>query len=345
MNIYKRKNSPCWWYDFQINGNRFKASTKKPLNDRKGANRVLQFEYNKRSNEILLGDKSQITLQEAAENTVSSVEGRTQGSYKLSKAKLLGEGKWDHIWHIKGSMSLSDLTQGHIDQLKRNRKNEGLKPNSINIELRFLQRVQSLHTLSYAVNPDLRFTKLKGFIKTRHISENEESQILALLEPSQGPSYEKAFDFYIFLVETGLRLDDGLTVKWADLNLDKGVMEIYRGKTRNISMVPLLENTLRILKKRHNQPHPFGEMSRAIKKLRWAIHEVCNNDPRVVETRGAATIHSLRDTYASRLASRGVSLQKISKLIGHKSMVMSQKYTHLEGADVVEEVKQVMNGS
>ncbi len=39
--------------------------------------------------------------------------------------------------------------------------------------------------------------------------------------------------------------------------------------------------------------------------------------------------HSLRHTYASRLANRGVSLYVISNLLGHRSLQMSARYSHL----------------
>ena len=55
-------------------------------------------------------------------------------------------------------------------------------------------------------------------------------------------------------------------------------------------------------------------------------------------------IHSLRDTYASRLAQRGMSLHKVSKLLGHSSMMMTRKYAHIEPADVVEEARRMLNG-
>ena len=54
--------------------------------------------------------------------------------------------------------------------------------------------------------------------------------------------------------------------------------------------------------------------------------------------------HDLRHTFATRLAQKGVDIYKISKLLGHASITMTQRYTHhcleslREGIEVLEKV-------
>ena len=38
--------------------------------------------------------------------------------------------------------------------------------------------------------------------------------------------------------------------------------------------------------------------------------------------------HDLRHTFATKLAQRGIDICKISKLLGHHSVVMTQRYAH-----------------
>ncbi|MBM4065225.1 MAG: site-specific integrase [Planctomycetes bacterium] len=38
--------------------------------------------------------------------------------------------------------------------------------------------------------------------------------------------------------------------------------------------------------------------------------------------------HDLRHTFATRLAQRGIDIYKISKLLGHHSIEMTQRYAH-----------------
>ena len=47
--------------------------------------------------------------------------------------------------------------------------------------------------------------------------------------------------------------------------------------------------------------------------------------------RDRITLHSLRHTFASWLAIAGVSLRRIQELLGHKSIVTTERYSHLGG--------------
>lgn len=50
-----------------------------------------------------------------------------------------------------------------------------------------------------------------------------------------------------------------------------------------------------------------------------------NSDP----SADKVTPHTFRDTFAARLVQGGVSLVKVSHLLGHASVLMTQKYAHL----------------
>jgi integrase len=96
-----------------------------------------------------------------------------------------------------------------------------------------------------------------------------------------------------------------------------------------------------MLEGKRDAKRPFEAMSRAIKRLRKAVNEVCNGDEVLNAQRGKATIHSLRDTYASRLVQKNMSLHKVSKLLGHTTPTMTRKYAHL----VAEDARQLLNAS
>jgi len=50
--------------------------------------------------------------------------------------------------------------------------------------------------------------------------------------------------------------------------------------------------------------------------------------------RDRITLHSLRHTFASWLAIAGVPLRRIQELLGHKSIVTTERYSHLGGTGV-----------
>ena len=71
---------------------------------------------------------------------------------------------------------------------------------------------------------------------------------------------------------------------------------------------------------------------------------MCNSDEQIVETNGKATIHTLRDTFASRLVQKNMSLHKVGNLLGHRSIASTNKYAHLVTAQVATEGVGLLDG-
>jgi len=55
------------------------------------------------------------------------------------------------------------------------------------------------------------------------------------------------------------------------------------------------------------------------------------------------TWHDLRHTFASRLVMAGVDLRKIQDLMGHKTIEMTVRYTHLRRDDLNEAVETLVS--
>lgn len=346
MQLYTRDRSPYWWAEFFVRGQRHRFSTKRLLNDKAGAQRFMANEYERLMNQKQFGVKPEITLKDAMERTCKTVKGATKESYELSTKRLLGMGSFDRPDHFSfdPEMLLSNLTDEMLEDHILERQAEGYANNTIGIEVRFMQRVHNLMRRRYATNPDLEFKKPEKFAKSRWLTEDEEEDVLAELNLNRpSPAYDKAHDLMIFLVDTGVRLSEALNMEWSQINMTAMSMEVYRLKTKSLSVVPISDRLHEVLKRLHNQKRPFMEMSRAVRVLRKVIRDVCNTNPNIVSQRGAATIHTLRDTYASRMVQRGMSLHKLSKLLGHTSPAMTAKYAQLESHEVVAEARAYLN--
>jgi integrase len=321
--------------------------------------RVLNAEYQKVLNEAQFGVKQEITIRDAMERTCSSVKDKTAVIYRGCMNSILGLGYYAEEasrWSLDGSRGMSSLKQRDLNDHRLSRANETtrrgtpMSNNSINIEVRFLRTVYNFVKDDFAVPPSLRFQQAEAFEKTRYIREDEEKAILRLLSapvsPRAGEAYVKAHDLYLTLVDTGISLSEGVHLRRNQFNRKRLHLEIRRAKTKTPCLVPVSERVLEVLERRgrsHNHSTFFTEMTRAVRILREIIGDVCNQDEREVEELGAATIHSLRDTFATRRLAEGFSLYDVSKLLGHANTTMTKKYAHLETADVVEKVRQRMN--
>lgn len=347
MRLYKRERSPYWWAEMTVDGKAHRFSTKRPISDKKGAQRFMADEYARLSNAAQFGAKPEITLEEAMALTIRTVKGATKESYTLARNRMLGLGYYEGLgrFTLDGAKKLHNLRQQDIDDLVEARLAEGLAANTVILEVDFLKRVNNHAKRRYMVNADLEWRKPKKFKKTRWLTDQEEEVILARLLAKDKPDHIKAHDLFVFLVDTGVRISEALSARWADINMTSLCIEVYRPKTDILSVVPISDRLAAVLKRLHNQERPFMDMTNAVYILRRIIHEECDKDENIVKTRGAATIHTLRDTFASRMVKRGMSLHKVSKLLGHTSTAMTAKYAQLEAQDVVAEARKLLNAA
>ncbi len=122
-----------------------------------------------------------------------------------------------------------------------------------------------------------------------------------------------------------------------------GVIDNYNTKTKKAVLVPISDRLMEVLKRLHNQSQPFMSIHRAVKNLRTAITECCPSSRRVLAERGKATIHSCRDTFATRALKYGLSLGEVSQLLGHASIAQTQKYAKYEATATVNKAKEALN--
>lgn len=342
MHVYKRPNSPFWWYRFVYNGKKYSKTTKVRIHPKSKdlALSVANEEYLKVVKRHKLGAKPEITLGDSCQMVIDSVSGKTKTSYELSYRKLVGQGEFHKIWHLSPDLLWTDLTQEHVDDHLVARKKEGLAGNSILIEVRFLQRVYNVVRRKYETN-NLVFNKPAVKSKIRYLSERELSTIAQRLQEHNGPSYVKAYDLFLFLLKTGVRLGEALDLQWEDIDWSNHRIEVYRPKVKVTSYVPMADVVSTRLEGKQ-EPQPFGSMSRAVRLLRKTIDEVCNTERNTLRY-GRATVHSLRDTFATDMLDRGMDCKKLSNLLGHSSVRMTEKYVHVKSDRVAEEARLILN--
>jgi len=132
------------------------------------------------------------------------------------------------------------------------------------------------------------------------------------------------------IVETGMRLSEPLKLKWTDLDAKTGWIYVHEGKTkaRKIPYTDLLQAIVGSRPRRmHSEMVFFDERNRSIKQR---ANELSKNIKAALKRIGMpeASAHSLRHTFASRLAARNVSLKIIAELLGI-SEVTAMRYAHL----------------
>ena len=146
----------------------------------------------------------------------------------------------------------------------------------------------------------------------------------------------------------GLRISEGAAVQVGDVDSQRKLLRV-RGKGNKDRQVPLAEPTLESLRafwKLHRsepwlfparlQPRSAAQEGPVnINNLRGAFNVALEQSG----VKKAATVHSLRHSYATHLLEAGVQLRLIQEILGHRNPSTTAIYTHLTAevrAQVVE---------
>lgn len=135
------------------------------------------------------------------------------------------------------------------------------------------------------------------------------------------------------LLLTGARRGEVLSARWEDIDFDRGAWRkpSAHTKQKRTEHVPLNEPALALLKemsKKRVPGVPFifpgdaeGKPLQEIKRT-WA--DICRR-----AQLGNVRLHDLRHSFASHLASNGLSLPIIGRLLGHTQTSTTARYAHL----------------
>jgi integrase len=157
-------------------------------------------------------------------------------------------------------------------------------------------------------------------------------EITALSGALAGHADEQAANIVRLLLLTGARKTEALSARWSDLDLEAGVWTKPSAHTKQKAehRVPLSAPATQLLsalreKAKSDAEFVFPGRSEAHRvefKRAWA--EMCKA-AKIASVR----VHDLRHTYASLLASAGLSLPVIGALLGHTQPATTARYAHL----------------
>ncbi|MHC4455183.1 MAG: tyrosine-type recombinase/integrase, partial [Planctomycetota bacterium] len=250
-------------------------------------------------------------------------------SLKVSKATRISYStSLTHFNSFFEETKLINITPKMISRYKVLRINEGAKPATINRELAMLSKAFSLAVKDWEwinENPISKVQKEKvDNQRDRWLNKNEEKQIL-----DNSPDWLR--EIVTFGLHTGLRLQEILSLEWSRVNLFRRTILIKETKNGNPKTLPLNKNALDVLNQRStvksikNDFVFFNSNGEKINSnvLRTAFYSVLKKVG-IDDFR----LHDLRHSFATRLAQAGVDIYKISKLLGHKDIKMTQRYAH-----------------
>lgn len=172
--------------------------------------------------------------------------------------------------------------------------------------------------------------------RTRFLTDLEASK---LLESSRKARNYRFYYYVLTLLHTGMRSSEAAGLYWNQVNLKKRVIYLPETKNKDPRWVPVTKElarelkNLRNLSKAGNDDPVFLDASRLQGERAKARPGVKFREAFDVAKKRAGLpdihMHDLRHTAASHLIMSGVDIRTLADILGHRTLQMVQRYTHL----------------
>lgn len=142
------------------------------------------------------------------------------------------------------------------------------------------------------------------------------------------------------LYYTGLRINECLSLKLNDVDLESRVIHVIEGKGNKNRDIPINQNLLILFESYvHNEridisSDYFFATKRTGKLSAAYVNSVLRDTVKSLGWKKHVTAHILRHSFASNLIKKGVNLVYVQKLLGHSNLKVTSIYTHANMEDL-----------
>jgi integrase len=148
-------------------------------------------------------------------------------------------------------------------------------------------------------------------------------------------------DIVIFALNTGSRIGEIFSLRWQDVDLDKGVINSFAHKNQKLRIVPINAEVRRVLEfwnlGRKNEYVFYNQKTgERFVDLDTGLQLACTKAG--IE---GVTWHTMRHTFASRLLERGADIITVKELLGHSTVAVTMRYTHSNLGSKVQAVRRL----
>ncbi len=335
MGLYIR--GQAWWMSFSNKGRQYRVSTE--TRNKKLAEKI----YRKVLTEIAEGKwfekaaHADKTLAELLDKYLKeySAPNKSANTVKSDTAMV------KEMKEFFGDTLLHDVTPSLISTFKTTCRDKGLAPATINHRRTLLRHAFKLAIKEWQwckENPVERVTrdKVKNE-RDRWLTHAEESKLLdcCVLHPTRKDNKSEALywlqEIVAFALNTGMRQDEILSLEWPNADLFRKTILVVKSKNGEKRTIPMNQKVFELLKEKAKANKSNGEYVFAseagTKILRRNLMRAFYNATERAKIEDFR-FHDLRHTFATRLAQAGIDLYMISKLLGHKDIKMTQRYSH-----------------
>lgn len=249
-----------------------------------------------------------------------------------------------HIKPVIGKKRLSEVTDDDAKRIEKRMREQGKTAPSKDDKVlektlsgTTINRVKSLLNVMYErarawklceiENPAKAINKTREKARDRYLRGDEFERFFNALA-QESDSWR---DYFLVQLFMGQRRNNGLSMKWSELNFVDGLWHIPDTKNGEPQILPIPKSVLELLKKRKERRKDESDYVFPGDGKTGHLVEPKNAWARILaraEIEGL-WIHDLRRTLGSSMAGSNVALHTIGKALGHKSIKSTMVYVRL----------------
>lgn len=258
---------------------------------------------------------------------------------KRPKTVLTEKNFFDQFVESTGIKTLGEATREDVEQFRLSRKRKGWKPASVNSAVNAVRAIYN-YAIQWGLTEHNPVKGVKHFKREKNppkfLAREEFENVLSIAE-RQGRDIHWVFALGIY---AGLRKNEIANARWEWFDFKRKLVTLsshggFKLKDSETRTIPL-NSTLASILEHHVEREGYLFIPEKEHDATFGYrYDFRKEFQAVCEEAGVpwVTPHVLRHTFASQLATAGVSLYKISQWLGHSDFKTTQIYAHLQASD------------
>jgi integrase len=340
--LIKGKRGNFWYYDIRINGRRIRQKTD-------ALTRAEALEYRRAALNTADRDRHGLPSRKAKAILFTTLcEEFLKWSKANKKSYRQDEGSARRMQEFF-SGPIDRITTFQVEKCKRQlaaspprhptaKKNKTVSHATVNRHIACLKTMlnKAVEWRMLEKNPATAVKLYKETFKPYYvISADEESRLLEAADRMTASPYLKPV--ILVALHTGMRQGEILGMTWDNVDLERRIITVpitKSGEMKQVRMNSTVKDALTAWTAHGTEGDvfPVSGVKRSWEKARALAGISCR-------------FHDMRHTCASRLVERGVALRAVQKALGHKTMQMTERYSHLSDDYMAEAMERLCEPS
>ena len=285
--------------------------------------------------ELISGEYYDRTKLKKQQTTYSEFMEKKYLPYAKEKKSYNREEELYRVWinPVIGNKPLNEISPFDIEKIKNFMKDKA--PRTIQYALAVIRHSlnKAKHWGYFTGDNPVSMVKMPK-INNRRLRFLTVDEANALLNECKKRS-KQLYEICLLSLSCGLRAGEIFNLTYKDIDLNNGIINIRNPKSGEDRAVYITDEVRSILENKHGEPDELvfkdtkrNKIKRISKTFFIIVDELGLNKGRE-DIKDKVVFHTLRHTFASWLAIQGTPIYTIKELLGHKSLVMTERYSHL----------------